>query len=202
MLVSTCQSVTRQIIRTVVGEDKALVLESLVYVAIALEVGSWGAKLTCVGALGSQAPWDGRTAGEEPSPDSVAIPFHDIVSSLAFVEISTKRVCANFVDIAARGANGVKSTVFADCRIALAEAVDFALGVGVQNVFVHRVIIDAFDDVDLSSCQLVGDVVKIISIEHTSPLTGHGSCPRDQKAGHIPQTPGMRLTSMMKRPLL
>jgi hypothetical protein len=188
-------------IRTVVREDKALVLETLVDVAIALEVGGRDTKLGCVGIFARKTMWETAATGKEPSLDGIAVPFHDIVSTLSSIEVRTKGVCADFVDIAARRTGSIVRAILTDGRVALAEAIDFALGIGMQDIFVHGVVVDTFNDVDLDFLLAYSVVVKL-GTARTSPLTGHGSSPRDQKAGHMPQTPGIRLTSRMKRPLL
>jgi hypothetical protein len=141
-----------QIAHTVICEDETLVLEPLVDIAIALEVSSWDAELGCIGAVAGEAMRESGTTRKEPSPDGIAVPFHDIVSSLSSVEVGAEGVCAYFIHVAARRANRVKCTIFAKGWVALTEAVDFALCVGMQHIFIDGVVVDTFDDVNLKSC--------------------------------------------------
>jgi hypothetical protein len=158
-----------QVVHTIVCEDKPLVLESLIDVAVALEISSRGTELGCIGALAGQAVRESGTTRKEPGPDGVAIPFHDIVPSLSSVEVGSEGVCAYLVHVAASRTNTVKGTVSADGWVALANTVDFALGVGMQDVFVDGVVIDTFDDVDLKSCQLMSKYIASLCLNTPLP---------------------------------
>jgi hypothetical protein len=155
MLISIRSYLTRGGLHTVVCEDEALVLETLVDVAIALKVGRWGAELRGVWVRAGEAAWQGAAAGEEPGPDGVAVPFHDVVSTLLLVEGGAEGVCADFVHVAACRTSGVKGTVSAECGVTLAGTVDFTSGVGVQDILIHSIVVHTLNDVDLNYCQLV-----------------------------------------------
>lgn len=126
-----------------------MVLEALVDVAIALEVGSWDAELACVGRIRCKTLGQDRSTGEEPRPDSVAVPLHDVVSTLVVVEACTEGIRADLVDVAAGCAVGVECAVGEALRVALTETVDLTLGVSVQDVLVDHVVVDTFDDINL-----------------------------------------------------
>jgi hypothetical protein len=88
---------------------------------------------------------------------------------LSSVEVGSEGVCAYFIHVAASRANTVKGTVSADGWVALANTVDFALGVGMQDVFVDGVVIDTFDDVDLKSCQLMSKYIASLCLNTPLP---------------------------------
>jgi hypothetical protein len=146
----------------------------LVDVTIALEVGGWGTEFACIGRVGCKGFRQDRATREEPGLDGVAVPFHDIVSAFVVVEAFAEGVGADFIDITTGRAVGIDSAVGEDLGVALIEAVDFALSVGVQDVLINLVVIDTFDDVDLQGISILLWWV-VILLGRTSPFTGHGS---------------------------
>jgi hypothetical protein len=126
-----------------------LVLEALVDVTVAFEVGSWDAEFARVRGVRCKALGQDRVTREEPGLDSVAVPLHHVVSTLVVVEAFAEGVGADFVDVAAGWAVRVDRAVGEDLGVALTETVDLALGVGMQDVLIDFVVIDTFDDVDL-----------------------------------------------------
>ena len=78
------------------------------------------------------------------------MPLGDIVSTLVCVEISAVRVGAGIGDTAASATRGVISAVFTSLNTGLSLAFGLALGIGVKYEAVDRVLVDTFDDVNLS----------------------------------------------------
>jgi len=130
-------------------EDEALVLETLLDVASrAGELGGGFTEFTGIGVGGVETARNHLAAGKEPHLNDIAVPFHDIVSA---PEGTTEGTGADLVDIAAsRSARTIESAIKTCGRSSHALTIDFALGVGVQNVLVLVAVVDALDDVDLS----------------------------------------------------
>jgi hypothetical protein len=128
-----------------------VVLEALVDVTVALEVSSGFAELARVGAGAGEGGGQSGAAREEPRLDGIAVPFHDVVSSGVVVEALPKRVLAAVVHITTCRASGSDGAVLTQLRVGLTQAIDVALLVGVQDVFVDLVVIDALDNVDLNT---------------------------------------------------
>jgi hypothetical protein len=140
--------IARPVSAKVVGKDETLVLEALLNVATrASELGGWNTEFGRVRVVGCEAVGHRATTREEPDLDDIAVPLQDVVST---IEAGTKGRGADLVNVAARGTVGaIESAVHAGRSGSHAFAIDLALRVGVKYVFVHLVVVDTLDDVDL-----------------------------------------------------
>ena len=115
-----------------VGEDEALVHETLLNVAVALEARDRGAELGCIGLAGGEALRRAAT-GEEPDLDTVGLPLGNVVTAAVGVETRTVGGGPGVADVTASSTGRVESAVCRGQSAGLVQAVHLTLSISVEG---------------------------------------------------------------------